>query len=361
MREEGHLQAFDLILKTKTPLFIGCGKSYTKKEYLFDPQSSTVAFMDEHAMFLFLAEHNLADSYEQYVLGNMGQNLQDFLLNICKIDRRQVSQWTRCKINAGDALDDNHTLKEIQRFVRDGQGRIYVPGSSIKGALRTALLTSKLLKTPPQNPNPKLPFDKYSSFEDAYFHTLALKRNKNQIVQTGNPLNSIMHGVRVSDSVSISDSRMCLTKKIDEFTDETYNFINICRECIKPGTEIVCTITLDQSILHGEITKQTIEQAIADFSNLYQRNVVSHYPQASNDMNSKTILLGGGVGYHSKTVTAAYYRGKAMGVTMDILRSLFRKHHHERDGEDGISPRALKQTDYNNASYAYGVCEVSIR
>lgn len=361
MTQEGHLQTFALTLETKTPLFIGCGKSYTKKEYLFDPQSSTVSFLDEHAMFTYLAEHNLADAYEGYILGRMGRDLQDFLLNICKISRPQVQQWTRGRINAGDALDDNHTLKEIQRFIRDGQDRVYVPGSSIKGALRTTLLTAMLLKQPPKNPNPNLPFERYSSFEDAYFHTLSLKRDRNQMVQTGNPLNSILQGVRISDSLPIPDSKLCLTKKIDEFPDGSYNVINICRECLKPGTKISCTLTLDQSILHGKITAQTIARDIGAASAYYQRSVIACYPQVSNDMNSRTILLGGGVGYQSKTVTSAYYRDQAMDVTMRVLDAAFRKHRHLQDRREGVSPRAIKQTDFNNASYGYGVCEVSIR
>lgn len=102
-------------------------------------------------------------------------------------------------------------------------------------------------------------------------------------------------------------------------------------------------------------------QAIRDVSAYYQKTVTRRYPQASNDMNSRTILLGGGVGFQSKTVTDPYYGDKAMDVTMDVLKKAFSKHHHERDTQEGIAPRALKQTDFNNASYSYGVCEVSIR
>ena len=31
MTQDGHLKTFDLTLVTKTPIFIGCGKIYTKK------------------------------------------------------------------------------------------------------------------------------------------------------------------------------------------------------------------------------------------------------------------------------------------------------------------------------------------
>lgn len=361
MRQEEHLQAFDLILETRSPVFIGCGKSYTKKEYLFDPRNNTVSFLDERLFFSYLAEHNLADAYEGYILQGTSRNLRDFLLKVCRVPQAEINRWTRCRINAGDALDDLHTLKEIQRFIRNGNDQIYVPGSSIKGALRTVLLKAILLQTPPKNPDRNLPFDRYGSFEETYFHTLSLKRDRNQIIQTSNPLNSMLQGVRISDSLPVPDSQLCLTRKIDEFLDEHHNQINVCRECIKPGTVIRCTITLDQSVLQGKITKESIEDAIAAVSAYYQETVTNRYPHGANYMNSRTILLGGGVGFQSKTVTDAYYGADALEITSKVLDKTFQKHNHWKDPSIGISPRALKETGFNDAAYPYGVCEVIIR
>ena len=167
--------------------------------------------------------------------------------------------------------------------------------------------------------------------------------------------------MRISDSLPVPDSALCLTRKIDEFLDDHYNQINICRECIKPGTAIRCTITLDQSVLQGKITKESIEDAIAAVSAYYQETVTSRYPHGSNYMNSRTILLGGGVGFQSKTVTDAYYGTDALEITSKVLDKAFRKHNHWKDPSIGISPRALKETDFNDAAYPYGVCEVIIR
>ena len=361
MRKEGHLEVFDLILETTGAVFIGCGKSYTKKEYLFDPKRNMVSFLDEQKFFTYLAEHHLADAYEGFILENMSRNLLEFLRNVCNLPQATINSLVRCSIYAGDALDERHTLKEIQRFIRDGNGQVYVPGSSIKGAVRTVLLKAILLKNPPKNPDPTLPFQKYDTFEQEYFHTLSLKTDGNGCVQVHNPLNSIMQGVRISDSQPIPDSKLCLAQKIDEFADETYNKINICRECIKPGTKIHCTITLDQSILHHSITKESILEAIALVSAHYQKTVLRHYPHIPNFMTSRTILLGGGVGFQSKTVVDPYHGKQALKVTADILDKNFRNHHHLRDVAEGLSPRALKQTDFNQTAYPYGTCEVFIR
>lgn len=366
MIQEGHLQTFELQLETKSPVFIGNGKSYTKKEYLFDPKRNIVSFLDEQKFFTYLVQHNLVDAYEKFILGNTGDKLFPFLTEICKVPKGDIPLFVRCRIDVADALDDDHTLKEIQQLIRNPKGQVYIPGSSIKGALRTALLKASLLKNPPKNPDPQLPFDKHGSFEEDYFHTLSLKKIRDRdtgqmMVDITNPLNSIMQGIRVSDSLPIPEEKLCLTRKIDEFPDNTYNSINICRECIQPGTTINCTLTLDQSILQDRLTVAQIRSAIADASQHYQTSVLRHYPHLHNYMNSKTILLGGGVGFQSKTVTDPYYGQNALDVTSKILGNAFRKHHHERDAAEGVSPRACKQTDFQGAAYPFGVCEVTIR
>ena len=355
MKQEGHLQVFDLILTTKSPLFIGCGKHYTKKEYLFDPRHKTVSFLDEQAMFTFLAEHNLAAAYESYILGNKGKYLRDFLLYDCRIPESMLRSWIRCQVDAGDALDDSHSLKKIERFVRNGQNQVYVPGSSVKGALRTVLLKAMLLKQPPANPA----YDKL--FEVPYFHTLDLKNKSGKPISRPHALNSILRGLLVSDSLPITDDKLCLTQKTDELIDGSHHFINLCRESIQPGVAIHCTITLDQSILQGKITKETLMQAIREVSEYHQKTVLDRYPQAVNAMNDQTILLGGGVGFQSKTVAEPYYGEQAMNMTIRVPTKTFKKHQHADDAMIGISPRALKQTIYNRDSYAYGVCEVAMQ
>lgn len=360
MIQDGHLQVFDLILETRSPVFIGSGKQYIKKEYLFDPKSNVVSFLDERKFFTCLAEHGLADAYEQFILKERDSNLLNFLLNTCRLSRGEVDSLVRCRIYAGDALDQNHTLKEIHRFIRNGNDQVYVPGSSIKGALRTALVKAMLLQSPSRKPSPGFPADAVASLEVDLFHTLSLKRDRNQNVEVRNSLNSVLQGVRISDSLPIPNRQLCLAGKTDEFVDGTYNRLNLCRECIRPGTRIVCTMTLDQSVLKGQITKESILKAIADVSRFYQETVLSHYPHAANVLTPGTILLGGGVGFQSKTVLAPYYED-SLAKTTAVLQKAFPRHFHEEDALDGISPRALKQTAVDGVDYPYGVCEVILR
>ena len=144
MIQQDHLQIFDLTLNVWAPLFVGNGSSYTKKEYMYNTRNGKVSFLDEQKFFSFLVEHDLVDKYGQFMLSEQS-NLRAFLSKDCGISDAELKTLTRYQIEVGDALDAEHSLKEIHAFQRDAQGHAYIPGSSIKGALRTAWLLSAVL------------------------------------------------------------------------------------------------------------------------------------------------------------------------------------------------------------------------
>ena len=144
MIQQDHLQIFDLTLNVWAPLFVGNGSSYTKKEYMYNTRNGKVSFLDEQKFFSFLVEHDLVDKYGQFMLSEQS-NLWAFLTKDCGISDAELKTLTRYQIEVGDALDAEHSLKEIHAFQRDAQGHAYIPGSSIKGALRTAWLLSAVL------------------------------------------------------------------------------------------------------------------------------------------------------------------------------------------------------------------------
>ena len=143
----------------------------------------------------------------------------------------------------------------------DGNDRVYVPGSSMKGALRTVLLKAMMLDDPPRNPDFSDRNLRCNSFENSYFNKLCLKKDRNQCVQVQSCLNSIMQGVRISDSLPISDSRMCLAPKIDVFGNGVQHKSNICRECQDPG---ICWILRD-GCQTGTAVAGIVEYAVGVF------------------------------------------------------------------------------------------------
>ena len=70
MKQQDHLQIFDLTLNVRSPLFIGDGRTYTKKEYLYNSRSGKASFLDEQKFFTLLTDRGLVDQYTQFMLSD---------------------------------------------------------------------------------------------------------------------------------------------------------------------------------------------------------------------------------------------------------------------------------------------------
>ena len=361
MIQQDHLQIFDLTLNVWAPLFVGNGSSYTKKEYMYNTRNGKVSFLDEQKFFSFLVEHDLVDKYGQFMLSEQS-NLWAFLTKDCCISDAELKTLTRYQIEVGDALDAEHSLKEIHAFQRDAQGHAYIPGSSIKGALRTAWLLSAVLAD--RSTGHSLAQNRRAAFpEDKYVNQLHLRTLKDGSIAS-DAVNSIFRGIQVSDSLSISDNFMMLAGKTDSATDGGTHSINLCRECAAPGTAIRFKLTLDQSVLKGRITKDSLLESIQQFDAYYQQTYARHFTLPRGAVNlpqQPYLILGGGSGFFAKSL-AYPYLGEEEGLrwTAEQMKQMFRNHKHERDAENGISPHTMKYARFRGRLYPYGHYGVSI-
>lgn len=367
MIAQDHLQIYTLTLTTHGPLHIGSGQTMPRKEYILDSKKATVYFLREQKFFDLLIRNGLVDLFEGFCMRN-GGDLYSFLHGECGLNDAQIAPAVLYQVSAGDALDADHTLKDISRFMRDNQGRAYIPGSSIKGALRTALLYHMIADDDPRSREASIsriaetPAGKYRRLvlpEEQYLNKL--KQDKKYY---SNAVNSIMRGIQLSDSEPISDRTMTLVMKYDGFTAGGLHSINVCRECVAPGVDIRFRLTLDQSILINRITIKTIMDAINAFAAYYRQAYEKYFtkPYGLIEPGTKNILyLGGGSGFFSKSL-AYPYLGRTQGLDFVVryLSSSFKSHRHEQDRALGISPRTLKYGKYGQRIYSFGACEVSI-
>ena len=367
MTELEHLQVYDLVLTTLAPLYVGSGQRYTKKEYLYRAQSSEVSFLDRQKFFDFLARRNLVDAYEQFMLGP-DSNLYLFLTKDCGLLWSEIEPFIRCRVFAADALDGEHSLKEILAFQRDAWGRVFVPGSSVKGALRTAWLLNEILETkdgPHWLPDGTSGRNAISFPEEKYINRLRLdEKNPKSAV------NSLFRGIMISDSGAIPDTSLMLADKLDAMPDGGTHSLNLCRECAAPGTKLRFRLTLDQSVLQGRISAGSLLQAVSRFDEYYRRTYLSAFtpPPGTQAMpHTPYLVLGGGSGFFAKSL-AYPYLGREEGLTWTArqMKRMFpnrgkRNPHHEKDQREyGISPHTMKYTRYRQKLYHFGLCEVAI-
>lgn len=371
MRQLGHLQEYTITLTTKGPVFIGSGEKYLKHDYIFDEIRKTVSFIDQTKFFQLLIDRNLIDKYESFILGKRSESsvtIHYFLKNICKLDSKTIQSLISHRVSAADALDENHSLKEIQAFIRRADGRAYIPGSSLKGCLRTILLVDKVL-CDPNKKNHRIPslkgkgdnrkLENWSSqLESNYLHTLHMTDKPNNMV------NSIMRGISIADSEPICEDSMILASKIDSFPDGSKNTVPIVRQCIAPETKITFQLTLDQNILSNPNIMTELRESIRSFDAFYTQEYNSYFSikkEFEYLFEDDFILLGGGSGFFGKNLVYPFYAPNHEQAVKTVSQMLPTKHKHGKDIEYGISPRAFKITQFKRFAYPMGLCQVTIQ
>lgn len=354
MKQLGHLQEYTLTLTTKAPVFVGSGVVYGKMDYIFDAARQTVSFINQTQFFQLLIDRDLIDKYESFILNKRPTDtIQYFLKNICKLDAKTISSLIVNRVSAADALDENHSLKEIQAFIRRADGRAYIPGSSLKGCLRTVLLTNMLLR----DSNKADPIN-IKQLESKYLHTLQITNKQSDMV------NSIMRGISISDSEPIDEKNMILASKIDSLPNGFENKINVVRQCVAPETKITFRLTLDQNILSDANILTELREAIRAFDAFYIQEYNSYFAikkEFEDLFRDDFIVLGGGSGFFAKNLIYPFYAPNHAKAVKTVSQSMQQKHKHEKDIEYGISPHTFKITEFDRFAYPIGLCQVTIQ
>ena len=360
------LQHYTITITAEGPLFVGSGQSIGKKEYLFHPRRNQVSIPDMGRLYRFLQEKRLTDAYESFML-NERNDFSDWLRTHHILDE-QCRPWIAYTLDSGDAVFATRGKKEIATFVKDAYGCPYVPGSSLKGALRTALLAAMIMEQPQQfqrnrqevrsarldgRPR-KLLKRETDHLEQEAFYTLG--RDK----ETGrNAVNDILGGLRISDSAPLSLEDLTLCQKIDVLRNGNQRKLPILRECLKPGTELHFTLTIDPKLC--PVTPKRMLHAAMELVSLYEKCVLQFFPM-DDILGGGNLYLGGGCGFFSKTVLYPLL-GERDGLekTVALLHRQFPRHMHLQDRRLGVSPHTVKCAKYRGELYEMGACTMEVQ
>lgn len=279
---------FKLILTTLAPVHIGSGEKYTAKEFIFEKEGSYY-FPDMGRLYNYLAERKLDGPFEKFLLGrhNTSKRLADFLadkgLSLPDLGgyRLQATGFEHATETAGK-------LNDISKGIRDGFGHPYIPGSSLKGAIRTILLNT------------------HWKNENFVLKQKYVEENK-KIIPWGpkkdQPLDDIFHEIRVRDSKPLSNEDLILVQKWDYSPNKkTAKPLPVFKEAIAPlkRVEFEIITTTDRSY---QLIKDLVKYA-KEWGRLYSTfyaddNIPTNYRQA--DLQCP-IYLGAGSGVWTKTI-----------------------------------------------------------
>lgn len=393
---ETYLKHYKARITAKAPIFIGDGTKTGKKEFIYSERDEKVYIPDMGRFFSFLSSRGLEDAYTEYMLYSGNKDLGRWLYEQ-QIYRKEYLEFIAYTLDAGDALidsgrggntkDSGAKAREILRFVKDAKGRPYVPGSSIKGMTRTALLAYEISndeglrerykknihddlakidqagKSGAQNrrqDRKKLLSSQTQCLEQEVLHTIErYDPKKKEYIKKSNAVCSNMSGLIISDSVPLKTDALVLCQKIDFTKDGRENPLPILREALKPGTEIFFDLTIDSRIFPYDI--KIILEALNKYQQAMYNSFYSRFGRGCSDEG--TVWLGGGCGFPSKTVIDAICGKETVDYTARIFKTTVnnREHKHDLDVSGyGISPHVCKCTRYQNRLYDMGQGKIEI-
>lgn len=394
-------RAYDLV--TVAPVHVGSGEIRRANEYLYDKAHSMAYFLNETRWVAFLDKRQLMEPFLAYIeessrqLGQRrgpfrGKNLWDWLcaqgvqpreMEALAVRRTRAE---RCVISEKGSLNDVH----LQMALSDG--RPYVPGSTIKGALRTGILYRMIQQEPERfrgfwqeilreaasrdrlSAKEKVWRKAVKSLETQALHTLQVKEKPAEMV------NSALRGLCVSDAaVAKRETETLLLQKLDATTKpnrqgKTSKTLPLFRECIPPGRRLHFTLTADFSMLRtlGITSFEDIFQGLRAYTAqalaLLEEEFPKYRPQF-DEAREADCLLGGGTGFLSKTLVYALAPDarQAREFTAHFLDEKFGRfdrkegkwrptHHHVTLDRAELSPRTLKLAATAQEEWLLGLC-----
>ena len=136
------LKNYEFTLTVKGPVHIGDGKTLTKVDYFF--YRDRIYFPNLHKMFLYIKQMHLTSDYESFMYS--ANNNLTYWLN----DKRIISAVAEKCTDYSISLVGSSASKprNLSTFVKDPYGNPYIPGSSLKGLIRTLLLAKEIVDNP---------------------------------------------------------------------------------------------------------------------------------------------------------------------------------------------------------------------
>lgn len=401
-----------MCLKVVTPINIADGIVLGAKDYLYDSRRQKVYFLNLHQWHLFIYKHMLLEKYESYLANFRDkQSLLEWLrMQGYDIDdvRTVITSEAQATVNLMDS-ERKKTLNDISRHIQQPDGSLYVPGSSIKGVFRTAILYSLLQKRQDikvkywcyikqqvdiieklleEERKPRelqiMPYsvikkkknqatkeiDKLiASLESELLHTLRLKDDKERNISNKNAVCSAMRGLQVSDTYASRNMQTAILQKVDggfdKFGKASPKKLPIFRECMLPEAELFFDVKIEKAVMNSiainsvdDLLKAT-HSFFAAVTDLLQQAFGKEYQEAFQGVAAGNMFLGGNTGFLSKTLLAMLAPDKdtAKNTIKVLLDKSFKTHKHLLRDKI-IAPRTLKCTNYNGKLMLMGVAEV---
>jgi len=288
-------RTFQFSLLSMAPIHIGSGDKYTSREFIYE--NGYFYFPDMGKFYNRMVEKGYDQKFERFLQERKprasNNRLISFLLDN-RISDRDFGGYRIKETGLETEENDNDfklgAINEVVKFMRDPFGTPYIPGSSLKGAIRTILM----------NTNPD-----WNNKKVVDTRGKRPKENKNMIswgAKKGKEFNDLFNAIRVSDSKPFSNESLILVQKWDCSAKLLkVKPLPLYREAIAPLTKVEFTITTTTAEAATLIEK--LEDKALEFYKGYKNFFLKDFPEDKiQDNIDYPIYLGAGSGAWTKTI-----------------------------------------------------------
>lgn len=368
-------------LVCQSPVFVGSGEKFKKSEYIYDKRAGEVHFLDESGWIRFLGRHGIMEDFSNALLANpFHLNLFGYLSHQDRLGREYGSIG-----NIMHAMKQEEAILrtepylgnrdkgpgDIAGFVLDAKGNPYIPGSSLKGAFRTAILAHHILQNRGAYKKDWENIRRAAGNKKDMGKAMDNLEKKAAIPPEKNGkrdmVKSYFRGLTVSDARLVNGG-LCVVPKTDLGLDTSRTHeVSLFRETLKAGSTLGFTLGLDDDASamghFGIHNFKDFVDVLREFVNFQYEILKKPFePYAKDELQdiknarNADLVLGGGAGYISKTLVYALAPSKedAVYVVRKLMENMFKRGHHGKDTE--ISPHALKMAEVDGVNYLMGLC-----
>ena len=372
---------YKMKLEVLTPLHIG-GADYKskldKKEYVFDKDKRTLTLIDTEKFVAFLMKKNLFDEYIFHIQKNVNFKRNEQDRNIKLIDflkknniYKNIEEFRKKTPIKVDMNIEN--MNDIKLMLRNIEGKPYIPGTSIKGALVSFLLVNYII-----NHRDEFSKEKREILSECKKANddRSIKNLKNKVREIVNEIEkSIIYdnnkevkkskrfSISISDSYNYYDTRTNFYQDIDEkrnakTENEKSKPMPVVREYIMSNSKFNFDITLDIDLLEkSKLEIKNIDNLISSLENsvTYLINVL----EDKNSPQTENLILGANTGFLQKTIVYALFEDKK--ERLEVVKKLL----HLKKGDkikdhlkDKFSPRVLNRVKINGNNKLAGLVRI---
>lgn len=382
----GKIVRYKMEMEVLTPVHIA-GADYKSKlnktEYIFNPNTNDLTIIDNNKFVNFLVEKKIIDKYLDEIRENNKLNLFYFLKNsdlyknkdrnkILYEDLRGFTKKSYKNLDIELKIKENEkkeNLNNITLLNKNVKGEVYIPGSSIKGALVNLLLVSYIINNRDefvneikQIENEVEDLDKGNfKFSQKKLKDIINKVQEKILYENFSNKKIKKFGISVSDSYeNKKDIDVNFYQDIDEkIKDKKESYLPVVREYIEPKNIFEFDITLDFELLSRTRLK------INDFDDLINAleeatdYLIENTLELPDELCCQNLILGANTGFHQKTIVHALFKDKSDRT--QVVKILLHK-----GGTNGVrlhlndkdSPRVINRIRKNGKLELAGLVEI---